>query len=289
MVGQMQRKEVDICIGGLTIMEVRSKAVDLSTGIISDQCKIFVHSGSLDFNYYEMYFIFNNSTWQCILWAVLVTAAVLFIFFHSEKQPRYYQLYMLIYYEYTSIMTVSCSHSRFGFLTNLANALALPMRAIIIKGHTRMPIYLGGKIIAITILLFGTMIFSLYRGGLLSKLAVKTSKYPINAMEDILDSPIMLGTLGSSSSLQEYFEHAKPGSLQHNLWENEVKDNLMDNPDKALERVATDDEFAYFTYEGSGKTSPLYPCQTTTIGPGYLKISEGFGFQKNRFCYPNTF
>ena len=255
MVGMLQRKEVDVCIGSVDIQELRSRAIDYTSGIFADNAKIFIQSsGSARLNYYEMFLIFRKDVWQLIVVLLLGTSIVFFLHFRSETD----------------------GHS---LSQDLTNASALSMRAVILKGHSRVPGRIGGKVGMIAILLFGIMIFALYRGGILSKLAVKKAFYPIASFEDILHSDFDLGTVEGTNT-QTYFEQGPEGSVRKSVWSS-VQDNLMGNNDQGILQMLKDEHFAFFMYASSGKASEYYPCHIVDVGEPYMKVNEAIAFQKN--------
>ena len=113
MIGMLQRMEGDICIGGLDIKETRARVIDYTSGIFSDQCKIFIRSDQrLRLNFYEIFFVFRHQVWICMAAVILLGSFAIFMYFTFEP-----------------------IRGSAGLLNNLANALAIPCRAIILKGR----------------------------------------------------------------------------------------------------------------------------------------------------------
>ena len=256
IVGMLQRAEVDVCIAGLDMRAKRAAiALDYSSAVIMDTCRIFVKSGSaeLGLKYEEIFTVYSSPSWAGIAVLTIVATSALFATYHWEKCSR-------------------------PLLTNLGDSFAQTSRALILKGHSRQPQLFGGKTVMMSVLLFGFFIFSLFRGGILSKLAVHIAHYPLADLADIPGTNLILGTIGGATT-SSYFEDANRDSPQKKVWPI-VRRNLEKDNESGLKRVAEDDNFAFFMYENAGKASDLYPCQVSIVGPGYLKINEAFGFPR---------
>ena len=125
-----------------------------------------------------------------------------------------------------------------------------------------------------TVLLFGFFMFSLYRGGVLSRLAVRIESHPINSLEDIPGSDFELGTIGGGTNTHDYFELADEDTIQGKLWKKTVKTNLLKDNLQGLNEVMKHPEYAFFMYEKAGKDTPWYPCLITDVGRGYMKVRK---------------
>ena len=100
----------------------------------------------------------------------------------------------------------------------MLHSVALVTRALILKGHSRVPKNLmSGKTLVFLTLTMGIMVFACFRGTFLSKLAVKQRFLPIYGMDEVIPAHFMVGTLGGGSS-ESNFAEAPNTSVMLDVW-----------------------------------------------------------------------
>ena len=193
MIGMLQRREVDISVQSMTVTVERARAVDFMSTILKDQVKLFVQaSGRASLKFYDTFYAFTSQVWSGLVIVCIAIFLLTLVFHRSDKMPKPLQV-------------------------DIENALAFALRASIMKGYSTLPKRLKGKVLVMTALLFGLAMLSLFRGSLLSKLAVRRMDYTVNSLEDVLREDYDIST-SRGTAFSEYFSQAPEGSVRKQLW-----------------------------------------------------------------------
>ncbi len=282
----LDRQEVDINIGSQTISYDRLLATDMSPPLFYSSISVFFKpSNAYDLNTWEMLAVFNLNAWilfLCIMVALLLCLFVIYIFLDNYSKTHNKFLRSIAYVGKSFILIGNQSPVKPVAASRLL-ILALGIMSIVMFAYLRAGITALGK--QHYFFVFYLMLF--VSSGLLSKLAVRTKNLPLHTLEDLLDKGIYL-MMPSGGNVQASFTKAPPDTAMGKLWSKNVlpyrETTLAYSgafPDKAMQHMVDNDNYAYATLDIIPKRSSLYPCDITELDEKLFGVQNAFGYQKD--------
>lgn len=186
MVGMAQRGEVDAALDGFTITNERSQAVDFSTSYTSQILMLAVKrpDGGARSDMFSMAKIFTPVAWIFVLGTYILLCLAIGSFLSWE----------------TWIKDAEFKKE------DAVDGIAIVLKAAVMSGYDKIPNWIPGRIVTISTLLFGTLIFTYYSGNFLTELAVQKEALPkVQSMEDVLQPGIKIGTYPNTYVFSAYF------------------------------------------------------------------------------------
>ena len=163
--------------------------------MVYDQFRVFVAPFGQRINYSELLLTFQMSAWFAIAVMFCVMTFVMFALFQMGTE------------------TIFSSSEQ-----NIQSAVAVAYLTLLMRANSRLPVdTFTGRISTAAVLLFGLYILSLFRGAVLSKLAVKKPGLPVNSLEDVLLKDFTLGIFAGTNQ-EAYFKDAPEGSVPDLIW-----------------------------------------------------------------------
>ena len=268
--GMLQRNEGDMIVTFSVLNVDRLEVMEPSLTIMEEGSRMFVRSSdSLKLNTTELFAIFYSDAWYllvCLILALISADMML----HSISGCSFRE------------DGISSFEALGKLVLESGASVVLPImaRGSFIREYYQH--FKAGKMLFLTIILLGVAIFACVRAGILSKLAVKKSRFEITSFDDVLGSDYQIGTMGGGSS-QKFYEKAPKGTLQKRIWNEKMKpkyDSVMMTASLGLKAVSERESFAYTIYNSIGVTNSLHPCGITGVGPIFNLKSTVFAFRK---------
>ncbi|XP_040581444.1 glutamate receptor ionotropic, kainate 4-like [Lepeophtheirus salmonis] len=200
LVGMAKRGEIDFSILDFDITEERIKYVDFTVSIYVDY-KIFY---TLNFGNTQSWGaftgVFSNKFWIATLLCSFLFIPFLWLVFKAvDGEPT----------------------------IEIVNSVATPFRTMGALDTTDKPLKTPGRILVITVCIFGSMIYWVYNAGLTSVLTVDTSTAPINSFSDLLTSNEYQLVIRRGSALEQELKAATVNSspVLKKVYDRFIKDN----------------------------------------------------------------
>lgn len=163
----------------------------------------------------------------------------------------------------------------------------LVTKAMFMKPHSSVLGMVAGKIFLVVILFLGVVVFSYYKGGLLSKLAVKKDETSISTLEDVVYAfhhgrNLKVGTV-AKGVMEDLMMSAPRGTPMSDIWHDIVKpsyDSMMEpSLERGMKRVAEDEDYIFMASVMAVKYQPGYPCSFGTVGRSFQTNQLSLGLQ----------
>jgi hypothetical protein len=202
MVGQLSRREADICAGGLTITQERAQAIDYSLGLIEDTVSISMINPALtgvstrQINLMVFLGIFTKHAWLLILVVVITISGC-----HAVTRLPIKD-YLKLHY-----LTVGFCGGFYNFF------LDIMQRGPSIENVEGISM----KILALTSATTAYFLFSFYTGDLTASMTVGNQEISIRSLQDVLDSDYTL-SVAENAVYHDLFKNSDPGSVHGKLY-----------------------------------------------------------------------
>ncbi|CAB4059490.1 GRIK5 [Lepeophtheirus salmonis] len=155
----------------------------------------------------------------------------------TEERIKYVDFTVSIYVDYKIFYTLNFGNTQsWGAFyrtvdgeptIEIVNSVATPFRTMGALDTTDKPLKTPGRILVITVCIFGSMIYWVYNAGLTSVLTVDTSTAPINSFSDLLTSNEYQLVIRRGSALEQELKAATVNSspVLKKVYDRFIKDN----------------------------------------------------------------
>ncbi len=265
LIGELTRKEVDICAGGLAMSAERVELIDFSLEMYRDRVSLVIKSDFVPKLNFNVYFdALMRSSWMAFFVLIGVMSAILSVIYRSHEWEE-----VNLVYSATFIVLLICQKSNDS---GIERAPAPSM-----------------KTVYITASFFAFLSFSLYSAVLTSTMISQSQAFHINSFEELLEyDNIALGTWRNTHA-HELFLNAKKGTVHHKVHEKFMKSRpeaLYSGYEESKEKFRTIDNMVAFDYivgylNGEGGVRPLEDFEDHIPSPlafGFPKHSEFLAF-----------
>ena len=261
VIGMIMDNVSDFSIADITIYKERMEAVDFVNGITQKINRLFMKNPNNTFKWTTFINCFDKLFWIAVFIVFIGTAAGLHILKKFvRKEPN------------TDVGT------SFGTVMCAFTALSIPTY----------PMRNPGRILIITILTTGALLFWRYNAVLVSQLSVQISSYPISSMKDLVGNSDYKLIVEDGSASGDYFQQAtlESNPVSHALWHSHFKDTtkyFVPDLSEVEGMLVEDDTLVYFApVLQTVLQMPRYPCQIISIpGATYFKAALSWPFQKD--------
>ena len=268
IVGMLQRGELDMTLIGLGILPSTFRVIDTSVSLYETESKMVIKtSGKFDVNFFEIVRIFSRDSWIALLTVCSVLSVAKACDFGLETRRRGPDI------------------------DDWSDGVASVMRAVVLKNYPRVTKWIPGKILLVSLMFMGIVVFNYFRGSFLSKLAIEIPSLEVDSLRDVLESDSFSIGTNPKSSQQNFFEFAPEGSVRRLIWERKMKpayDAVMPKTlREGMDKIGSSDRYAFFTNVDSIRILDGYPCSFQDVaGSESLRVRVGFGFPKNSSLKP---
>ena len=247
---EVSNGEVDTSVAGFSLLLERYKLADFSQGIfkIIETLIIKTPEKSDGISYLTQ---FSNTTWLAIIGCLVFLVVLLALWF-----------YILVVFGIEE-PNPGLKNQEFAFVTSLN----LCLRAFVKLAPEDILKSLTYKVILITTLALGFILFSYYEAILASTLIVESNNMPFNNWEDVVKSDKKVISWKGAPS-EYYFRDAPSGSAKRQIYEEQM--GYMKSYRGVIPGILEGDELVFealASYEGY----PEYPCQITSVDTWELR------------------
>ena len=256
----------DFSIADLTIYKERMDVVDFVDGITPSINRLFMKIPNDSFRWTTFSDVFDQDFWISVLFATIGASIAFHVLFKFVRKET--DLDIL-----TSLGMVLCAFTAIGMPTS-------PQKS-------------PGRILVLTILLTGTVLYWSFNAGLVSQLSVQVTSYPIKSLDDLVTNTDYKLIIEGGSAYVDYFQQATPESnrVSFELWQKHFKGTdkyFIGNLKDVEGMLINDDKLVYFAPElQTVLQMPRYPCQIISVpGTSYFKVALSWPFRKNSAYLP---
>ena len=181
--------------------------------------------------------------------------------------PLKFDAWLSLFVFYALLCLTSLVITLFDSWKSRVNTVGATLKAIIGKGSTMQMGALSRKVGFFTILTSTMLILIYYKGIMKSFLTIKTTRYPYETFEDILDSDLEVIVFHGAME-EEHFKHAPEGSVMRQIYLEKIKDK------KSLQDIGGYAKVHDYIHKGGAviwdskalmARSHLYPCGVTFL------------------------
>ncbi|TRY78465.1 hypothetical protein TCAL_12931 [Tigriopus californicus] len=152
--------------------------------------------------------------------------------------------------------------------------------AMVCIGLSHLPSRISSRVLFLSVLLLGTVIWASYQASLTSTLTVVQSAKTISDLNDVLQLDFEIG-LWSGTVVEQVMKLSPDNSVAKTLYETKIKNNPKNqlNNENGFERVRLDSKFAYLTVTTETIYNPYYPCDVVQSHISTFKFPSGMAFR----------
>ncbi len=205
MVGQLVRKEADLCGSNLMVTAERSEVVDFGIDIADDSGSIFLvnqgtaEGGSTREINFDVYVnIFQTLTWIGILLTTLLSASqYTLIKFSSKSKNEWHRLVLDNFLEGLYHMYLNYIQRSQQLLWNQGG---LAMKCFVFCGS-----------------IVSHFIFTVYSSDMTAAMTTGTRVKAVKSLQELMDRGYVLSVV-EGSAYHDYFKNSKPKSIQQDVY-----------------------------------------------------------------------
>ncbi len=218
MVGQLSRRDVDICIAGLTVNVARQTAIDFTVGVIADPMSVVIGTegqGKRDINTMAYLSVFSLKTWCAML---VITLTTFFCFALFLQQPLLRD---------GRNPVISFFHGLVFFLRSLIQVAV----GSLASSHS-----LSFKVIFLSCAWVCFFAFQGYVGDLTAVMTARPPKVTIKSFQDLIDNNFEL-YLSKGTISETFFEEAPEDSAMARIYKEKTTMTTYDKKIAHLQKM----------------------------------------------------
>ncbi|XP_060576285.1 glutamate receptor ionotropic, kainate glr-3-like [Ruditapes philippinarum] len=278
LIGQVQRKEVDMVVGDIAISNEREMVMDFTVPFYFTYSTVLMKRLTNENNNWRK--LADPFKWQVILLVIATLFLGSIIMMILERNNPFYTTALK---SHESVH--NCLRNRCGFMSVYGSISGLGM-IVLNESHSDVhsPRSITGRTLFSTWCLFSLVIYGTYCGNLTASLTVVQETKPFNSLSEMakqVDS-YKWGTIGGSlweelfmTSTTPNFKAIGEAIRRFNKTDPDV---LNKNNAYHINKVKNEDNYAFIGDDGSLTKTIANDCRLTKMRERFISLSIAFGF-----------